>query len=92
MSDNQRLERIEDKVDKLVDAMLNLVRLEERIQSQGGGMERLGARLDVLETEIKLVNDKMPILNLIVTGFGKIGLAVITLAVIGVAGSYLVGK
>lgn len=92
MSDNQRLERIEDKVDKLVDAMINLVRLEERIQSHAHGMDRLGNRIDSLETDVKVIKEKMPYISIIVAGFGKVGIAVATVIIIGIMGVYFSGK
>lgn len=81
-----RLDRIESKVDKLVDAMTELVRFEEKIAAHQTGMERFGFRLDDLEQRIETIEKVMPLINLLLKATGRIGLTVlgaITLAVLG---------
>ena len=58
-STNVRLERIEDKLDKLADAMISLARAEEKIatlaDNQANQMERLNrfsAKLDEIEKKV----------------------------------------
>ena len=71
-----RLTRIEDKVDKLVDAMTQLVRFEEKIASHQTGMERFGFRLDDIEQRLEVIEKVMPLINLLLKGTGKVGLAI----------------
>ena len=87
-----RLERIEEKVDKLVDSMVSLVRLEEKFQSHSHGVQRIAKRLDTVEEDVSEIKKKMPLLDVLLTVFGKIGLAVISLIVIGIVGSFFVFK
>ena len=58
-STNQRLERIEEKLDKLADAMVALARAEEKImsmqenqQNQMERVNRLSVKLDAIEKKV----------------------------------------
>ena len=58
-STNQRLERIEEKLDKLADAMISLARAEEKIismqdnqQNQIERVNRLSVKLDDIEKKV----------------------------------------
>ena len=46
-----RLERIEDKLDKLAEAVTDIARIEEKIYASTKRTDRLELRLDMLETE-----------------------------------------
>lgn len=81
-----RLTRIEDKVDKLVDAMTQLVRFEEKIASHQTGMERFGFRLDDIEQRLEVIEKVMPLINLLLKGTGKVGLAIITAVALAITG------
>ena len=81
-----RLDRIEEKVDKIAEAIMEMVRLEERLATHQATMERVNMRLDDLEQRVEAIEAKMPLLNLLLSGAGKIAfviLALITAAVLG---------
>ena len=86
MAAEDRLTRIETKVDRLVDAMTQLVRLEERIASHQTGMERFGFRLDDTEQRLEVIEKVMPLINLLLRGTGKVGLAIITAVALAITG------
>lgn len=80
----ERLDRIEGKVDTLIQAMAQMVRLEERIATHQAGMERFGFRMDDMEERLEVIEKKMPLVNLILNAFGKVGILVLTAIVLGV--------
>lgn len=86
MGEEERLDRIEGKVDTLIQAMAQMVRLEERIATHQAGMERFGFRMDDMEARLETIEKKMPLINLILTAFGKVGILVLTAIVLAVLG------
>jgi len=50
--DEQRLERIESKLDKLAEAVTSIARVEEKIYASTKRADRLEHRLDIMETEV----------------------------------------
>ena len=52
LSEEQRLDRIEDKLDKLTEAVTNIARVEEKIYASTKRIDRLEYRLDVNEGEL----------------------------------------
>lgn len=85
-----RLSRIEDKVDKLVDAMTSLVRFEEKISTHTAGMERFGFRLDNLEERVEEIEKVMPLVKLLLASVNKITISIITLITGGIIASFFV--
>ena len=72
--EEQRLARIEDKIDKLSDAMINLARAEEKLinidkssQQQFERMNRFSARMDDIEDEIKEQGKTVKVMQYIIT-------------------------
>jgi len=59
---DQRLERIEEKLDKLSDTVANIARVEERILTIFNRLDRHEKRLDGQEDDIKELNNNV-ILN-----------------------------
>jgi hypothetical protein len=61
MSDDQRFDRLEQKIDKLTDAVTKIVRVEEQLISNNKRVDRLEVRVDKNEADIdniaKLVRD-----------------------------------
>jgi len=86
----QRLERIEDKVDKLVDSMTLLVRLEEKFQAHSHGVLRLSQRIEKLEIDVAAIQKIMPFVRIMLTVSGKVGMTLILLLITGIVGSYFV--
>lgn len=64
MAPDDRLDRIESKVDTLVDAMTQIVRFEEKISSHQAGMERFGFRLDDIEERVEQIEKRVPVYDL----------------------------
>jgi len=49
---DQRFDRIEEKIDKLTEAITQIVRVEEKLLANDKRVDRLEYRTDLLETEI----------------------------------------
>ena len=79
----ERFDRIEGKIDKLVDAVLTMAHLH-------GAVERNSERLDKLESTLHDIEKKMPLLDVMLKTVGKVGGAVIVLLVGGLVGGYFV--
>ena len=56
---NQRLTRIEEKIDKLAEVTVNLARMEEMIISQIKRADRFEKRLDMLEASDASIKEKI---------------------------------
>lgn len=86
---NARLDRIESKVDKLVDAMISVARAEEKISSLMTDHEKMHERLNRLSAKIddvqKTVDDNARTVNIV----NKLFWAVITAIVIGLATQFM---
>lgn len=85
-----RLSRIEDKVDKLVDAMTMLVRIDEKIASHQSGMKRFGVRLDNLEERVESIEVVMPLVKLLLANVNKVFISIVTLITAGIVASYFI--
>ena len=79
----ERFDRIEGKIDKLVDAVLTMAHLH-------GAVERNSERLDKLESTLHDIEKKMPLLDVMLKTVGKVGGSVIVLLVGGLVGGYFV--
>lgn len=90
MVTEDRLDRIENKVDKLVEGMVELIRFEEKMLHCKEGMERLGFRQDDLEERVEAIEKDMPILKLLARSIWRIIMGVITLVVAAVIGLVIV--
>lgn len=55
MSDDDRLQRIENKIDEIFKILDRLTRMEERVQTHQEGMSRLGSRVDMLEGRVHAI-------------------------------------
>lgn len=51
--DESRFDRLEQKIDKLTDAVTKIVRVEEQLISNNKRVDRLEVRVDGLEDDIK---------------------------------------
>ena len=54
----RRLERVEEKLDKLTDAVVSIARIEERVNTVLKNNDRFFARLEKLETRMGTVEKK----------------------------------
>lgn len=57
INEDQRLDRIEVKLDKLTEAVTNIARVEEKIYASTKRIDRLEYRLDVNESELDNLKD-----------------------------------
>lgn len=79
----ERFDRIETKIDKLVDAVVTMSHLH-------GAVDRNSARLDKVETSIHAIEQKMPLLDVMISTIGKVGGGVLLLIIAGLIGGYYV--
>lgn len=82
MSDD-RLDRMEVKIDKLVEAVLTMTHLH-------GSIERVEGRVDKLEEDVHEIEKKMPLVDALLSMIGKVGGGLLLLLVGGAVGSYFV--
>ena len=59
MDDLKRLDRIENKIDKLVEVVASLARLEERMDAVVQRVDRHGYRLDDQEQHTEVLTEKV---------------------------------
>ena len=88
----ERWLRIEMKVDKLVEAMTDLIRFEEKIAQQELHNERHVDRLDNLEERVEEIEKKIPVIDWVVSGVGKIVISVATVVILGMVGTYFINQ
>jgi len=81
-----RLDRMESKLDGLIEAMTQLVRFEEKISTHSTAMDRFGFRVDDMEKRIEDIERVMPLVNLLLKGTGKVGLAIVTAVALAITG------
>ena len=81
--DEDRFDRIEGKIDKLVDAVLKMAHLQ-------GAVDRNGARITNIEETLREIEKKMPLLDVMLKTIGKVGGTFVVLLVGGVVGGYCV--
>ena len=60
---NNRLERIEDKLDKLADAMVSLARAEEKITTLSGDQDKQYSRINKLSVKIDEIERIVLVMN-----------------------------
>ena len=54
----RRLERVEEKLDKLTEAIVSIARIEERVNTVLKNNDRFFVRLDKLEVRMEMVENK----------------------------------
>ena len=88
---NGRLERIEEKLDKLTDAMVSVARAEEKIGSLMGDHEKMHERLNRLSAKLDDVQRTVDENARTVSIINKLFWAVITAIAIGLASQFMLG-
>jgi len=86
----ERLGRIESKVDGLVESMITLVRVEEKQKGTDNVLERYGFRLDDLERRVETIEKVMPLLDVLLKVTGKVWFIIITAITLSVLGVVLI--
>lgn len=81
-----RLDRIEGKMDSLVDAMIALARIEERQSNHIDGIQRMGVRLEALEVRVRDLENLWWRIAGAVTVIATVGATIIPVAVDKIAG------
>ena len=54
--DESRFDRLEQKIDKLTDAVTKIVRVEEQLISNNKRVDRLEVRMDTIEEDVREAN------------------------------------
>jgi hypothetical protein len=54
--DESRFDRLEQKIDKLTDAVTKIVRVEEQLISNNKRVDRLEIRMDTIEEDVREAN------------------------------------
>ena len=80
MADNDAFERLERKVDKLTDAVMRLVLIEERQSTQGERIGALEQRAAMIETSTQKTDRKVE--QWINRGIGAWGIAALVFVVV----------
>ena len=88
---SDRLQRIEDKVDKLADAMISVARAEEKIGTLMNDHEKMHERLNRLSAKLDDVQRTVDENARTVSIINKLFWAVITAIAIGVASQFMLG-
>ena len=88
---NDRLQRIEDKVDKLAEAMISVARAEEKIGTLMNDHEKMHERLNRLSAKLDDVQRTVDENARTVSIINKLFWAVITAIAIGLASQFMLG-
>ena len=88
---NDRLQRIEEKVDRLAEAMISVARAEEKISTLMNDHEKMYERLNRLSAKIDDVQRTVDENARTVSIINKLFWAVITAIAIGLASQFMLG-
>jgi len=88
---NDRLQRIEEKVDKLAEAMISLARAEEKIGTLMNDHEKMHERLNRFSQKLDDVQRTVDENARTVSIINKLFWAVITAIAIGLASQFMLG-
>ena len=86
-TDNHRLNRIEEKIDKLAEFVVQLARVEEKLEGLENSRDKMGERLGQLETKQIMTENSLGNHERILASLTRLFWAVITTAASGIAGS-----
>ena len=88
---NDRLQRIEEKVDRLAEAMISVARAEEKISTLMNDHEKMHERLNRLSAKLDDVQRTVDENARTVSIINKLFWAVITAIAIGLASQFMLG-
>ena len=86
-ADQRRLDRIEEKIDKLSEFVVQIARVEEKIESLEHSRDKMGERLGNIESTQIILKNSMENHERIMSSLTRLFWAVITTAASGIAGS-----
>lgn len=87
-TDNHRLNRIEEKIDKLAEFVVQIARVEEKLEMLESSRDKMGERLGSLETKQIMTDNSISNHDKILASLTRLFWAVITTAASGIAGSF----
>lgn len=88
-TDNKRLDRIEEKIDKLSDTVVALARVEEKIISMDKAQVDIAERVDAHETRLDHHDERLARGAISISAGEKIFWAILVAAISGTVGWYL---
>jgi chromosome segregation ATPase len=87
-ADQRRLDRIEEKIDKLSEFVVQLARVEEKIESLEASRDKMGERVGNLETNQLVLKNTLENHERIMSSLTRLFWAVITTAASGLVGAF----
>ena len=90
-TDQRRLDRIEEKIDKLSEFVVQLARVEEKIEILEYSREKMGERLGAIENIQIAIQINLDAQTRILQGITRLGWVLVTAAVTAAAGIVLFG-
>jgi cell division protein FtsL len=88
-SDNKRLDRIEEKIDKLSDTVVALARVEEKIISMDKAQVDIAERIDIHEARLDRHDERLARGAISISAGEKIFWTVLVAVISGTVGWYL---
>lgn len=86
-SDQHRLNRIEEKIDKLAEFVVQLARVEEKLESLETSRDKMGERIGTLERNELFIQNNISNHEKILSSLTRLFWAVVTTAASGIAGA-----
>ena len=86
-ADQRRLDRIEEKIDKLSEFVVQLARVEEKIENLESSRDKIGERVGNLETNQLVIQNNLANHEKILSSLTRLFWAVVTTAASGIAGA-----
>ena len=86
-ADQRRLDRIEEKIDKLSEFVVQLARVEEKIENLESSRDKMGERVGNLETNQLVIKNSLENHDKILSSLTRLFWAVVTTAASGIAGA-----
>lgn len=80
---DERLSRMENKIDQLVNAMTTLVRVEEKQQAMLERLNHHASRINTLDERTDTIEKEMPLIRRFMNRADKISLTLVTTLVVG---------
>tara|TARA_R110000803_G_scaffold34529_1_gene75308 strand:- start:4766 stop:5068 length:303 start_codon:yes stop_codon:yes gene_type:complete len=87
---DQRIVRVENKIDSLIEAVTELVRVEVTLQTMGDRLNNHSEAIKSMDARIDTIEVKVPIYDLSTSIIKRVGAIALTILVTGIIGSVLV--
>ena len=86
----ERLSRMEEKIDQLVNAMTELVRVQEKQNTMLERLNHHSTQIGSLDKRMDEVEKRIPIYNMVVTTGGWIAKIAVTVVIGGIISSFFI--